>query len=132
MRLPVEIVAILAAAVAIFFAVPQAVHRKRQRRRPARPQRPADLERLERLVVTARATAADVHLRLRPVLQEMAAARLRRRGVWLDRSPEEARRLLGEELWELVRTDRPRPADPRAPGLSIEQLTSVIMRLERL
>jgi hypothetical protein len=132
MRLAAELVAVVAGAVAMFIAIPRAARRKRTRRRPDQPVRPADLVRLERLVVTGRSTAGDVHQRLRPVLREVAAARLRPHGVWLDRAPEEARRLLGDELWELVRADRPRPPEPHAPGLSLEQLNSVVTRLERL
>ncbi len=132
MRLAAELVAILAGAVAMFVAIPRVASRKRIRRRGDQPMRPADLVRLERLVVTGRATAGDLHQRLRPVLQEIAAARLRPHGVWLDRNPDEARRLLGDDLWELVRADRPRPSDPREPGLSIDQLHSVVTRLERL
>jgi hypothetical protein len=132
MRLAAELAAVLAGAVAMLLAIPHAAGRKRTRSRRELPLRPADLERLERLVVTGRATAGDVHQRLRPVLQEVAAARMRPHGVWLDRSPDEARRLLGDELWELLRADRPRPSDPRAPGLSLEQLSSAIERLERL
>lgn len=132
MRLAAELITILAAAVAMFVVIPRAAGRKRIRRRVDKPLRPADLVRLERLVVTGRSTAGDLHQRLRPVLQEIAATRLRPHGVWLDRNPEEARRLLGDELWELVRADRPRPSEPREPGLSLEQLGSVVTRLERL
>lgn len=132
MRLAIEICVIVAAVVVMLIAIPNAAHRKRVHRRSERPARPADLERLERLVVTGRATAGDVHMRLRPVLQEVAAARLRRHDVWLDRSPEDARSLLGDDLWEIVRTDRPWPDDPRAPGISMEQLSSAIARLESL
>jgi hypothetical protein len=132
MRLAAEFVAILAGAVAMIALIPRAARRKRRRRPREQPLRPADLVRLERLVVTGRSSAGDVHQRLRPVLQEVAAARLRPHGVWLNRNPEQARALLGDELWELLRTDRPRPADPRAPGLSLEQLGAAITRLEHL
>jgi len=132
MRLVAEIAVIVAGAIAALVAVPSAAHRKRARRGKPKPRRPTDLERLERLVVTGRATARDVHLRLRPVLREVAVARLRARGVQLDRDPIEAREALGEDLWEIVRADRHWPEDPRAPGISIEQLTAAIGRLESL
>lgn len=132
MRLAAEILAVIAGAIAMLVAIPRVATRKRVRRRRDQGLRPADLVRLERLVVTGRSSAGDVHQRLRPVLREVAAARLRPHGVWLDRSPERARGLLGEELWELVRADCPRPAEPRAPGISFEQLSDAIARLERL
>ncbi len=132
LRLLIEVAVLAAGVVVMLVAIPDAVRRKRVRRGPDRPERPADLVRLERLVVTGRSTAGDVHLRLRPVLRELASARLRHHGVWLDRSPQDARRLLGDELWEIVRPDRPWPSEPRAPGMSWDQLTSVVTRLERL
>lgn len=132
LRLLIEIAIVAGGIVAMLFAIPDAVRSKRVHRNPDRPERPADLVRLERLVVTGRSTAGDVHLRLRPVLQEIAAARLRPHGVGLERNPQDARRLLGDELWEIVRVDRPWPPEPRAPGVSWDQLTSVIARLEQL
>ena len=47
---------------------------------------------------------------LRPIVREIAAARLARHGVSLDRQPERARALLGAQTWELVRPDREAPA----------------------
>ena len=132
LRLLIEIAAVVAGIVAMLFAIPNAARRKRVRRQPDRPDRPADLVRLERLVVTGRSTAGDVHLRLRPVLKEVAAARLRPHGVRLEHDPQDARALLGDELWEIVRHDRPWPSEPRAPGLAWEELSSVIARLEQL
>jgi hypothetical protein len=79
-----------------------------------------------------RSTAAEVHLRIRPLLSEIAVARLSRRGVRLDRSPGDAGELLGEPLWKLVRPDRPRPEDPRGPGMTLEELEQMTDRLEQL
>jgi hypothetical protein len=69
---------------------------------------------------------------LRPLLREIAAARLNRRRVRLVRNADEARAMLGDDLWEIVRPGRPRPADPRARGVSLEQLAQMTDRLERL
>ena len=54
--------------------------------------RPATLERVEREVTLATGTAFDVHYRLRPLLQPIAADLLLRRGVALDGDPERAAR----------------------------------------
>jgi hypothetical protein len=70
-----------------------------------------------------------VHTTLRPLLVEIAATRLGRRRA---RSPADAKALLGDELWDLVRPDRPRPEDPAGPGLSVEQLEQMTRRLEQL
>lgn len=89
------------------------------------------LERLEREVALASASAHDLHFRLRPTLREAAAELLAaRRGIMLDRQPERARRALGDETWELVRSDRPAPADPHAPGLDRAALERVTTALE--
>jgi hypothetical protein len=130
--LALEILTLVAGAIAIVALQPPGAKRTRTRQPTAATQRPEDLERLERLVVSGRATAGDVHARLRPVLRELALARLRRRGVDPDASPAASRELLGADLWELVRTDRPRPDDLRAAGLTLGQLEAIVERLEAL
>jgi predicted XRE-type DNA-binding protein len=62
----------------------------------------------------------------------MAAMRLARRGVDLDRHLETARALLGDPLWEIVRVDRPSASNLVAGGISTGELDSMIERLERL
>jgi hypothetical protein len=131
-RLALEILTLAVGAVAMMIALPRATRRRRVRQMPEQGLRPADLEALERLAVTGRTSAANVHSRLRPMLQEIAAVRLRRRGVDLERAPDDARTLLGEELWELVRPDRPLPADLHGKGISLEQLSEMVARLEAM
>jgi hypothetical protein len=93
---------------------------------------PAQLVRLERVVEWSESSALDVHTRLRPVLVEIAEARLGRRGVRLDRDEEEARRLLGPAAWELVRPDRTAPPDRDAPGIPSRELDQILDALEAL
>jgi hypothetical protein len=70
-----------------------------------------------------------VHASLRPLLAEIAAARLiRRRGL----TSAEARALLGDELWDLVRPNRPWPEDPGGSGLTLDELERITERLEEL
>jgi hypothetical protein len=79
------------------------------------------------------ASAFHLHVRLRPILREVAAQRLWTRfGVHLDREPHRARELLGGETWELVRPERPPPRDRLAPGPPPAQLRAVVEELERL
>jgi hypothetical protein len=106
-------------------------HGRRWTRRPA-PAPSADLATIEQLVSIAQSSAADVHLRLRPVLRRIAAGKLAPRRIVLDRDPEAARAALGEELWDIVRPGRPAPADPRGPGLSLSRLTALVGTLEAL
>jgi hypothetical protein len=93
---------------------------------------PAQLVRLERAVGRSASSGLDVHTRLRPVLVEIAEARLGRRGLRLDRDAEEARRLLGPQAWELVRPDRPVPPNRHAPGMRPGELDDVLDALEAL
>jgi hypothetical protein len=125
--------ALLAAAVrAALRALPAEPRRRRDRRAPPRAE-PRALARIERRVDAARATAFDVHFRLRPLARQLAAALLARRaGLDLDGSPEPVRELLGEEAWELVRADREPPADRYSPGMSTEELRHLVEALEGL
>jgi hypothetical protein len=91
-----------------------------------------DRERLDRVVSAATSHAGDLHLRLRPILREIAADGLRRRGVDLDAQPQAAQALLAPDTWELVRPDRPRPGDAFARGLAPARLNAVLDDLEAL
>ena len=97
------------------------------------PERPRGLGQLEGEVALGAGDAASFHYRLRPRLRLIAAGLLEdRRGVSLDREPEKARTLLGDETWGLVRPDRPEPADRHAPGLPLGALERAVASLEQL
>jgi hypothetical protein len=93
---------------------------------------PAQLVRLERTVEWSASSALAAHTRLRPVLVEIAEARLGRRGLRLDRDAAEARRLLGPAAWDLVRPDRPAPPGRDAPGMRPRELEQILDALEAL
>ena len=77
--------------------------------------------------------AFHLHLRLRPVLREIAAHRLRTHyGVDLDAEPVRARELVGSSAWELVRPDRHPPPDRLASGPTASELGEVVAELERI
>lgn len=81
----------------------------------------------------SRMSAFHLHVRLRPVLREIAAHRLRARyGVELDAEPARARELIGRDAWELVRPDRPPPRDRLAHGPPLSHLRQVVHELEKL
>jgi hypothetical protein len=92
---------------------------------------PAQLVRLERIVAWSGSSAADAHTRLRPILVEIAQARLARRGLLLERDVAESRRLLGATAWDLVRPDRP-PPDRDLPGIGPRELEKILDALEAL
>ena len=88
---------------------------------------------LERDVELARLSEFHFHIRLRPVLREIAAIRLRRRyGVDLDREPARAQELVPSAAWDAVRPDRPPPEDRLARGPSLASLRELVSELERL
>ena len=79
------------------------------------------------------ASAFHLHVRLRPVLREIAAHRLWMRfGVELDRDQAQARELVGADAWELVRPNRPPPTDRLASGPRPAELRTVVEQLERI
>jgi hypothetical protein len=103
------------------------------RRPPEMRERLQELMRLEREAALAQSSAFDLHYRLRPVLREIASGLLAaRRGIELDRRPERAREVLGEETFDLVRPDREAPWDRLAPGIDVGELRAVVTRLEAI
>jgi hypothetical protein len=103
-----------------------------RRQRPTGSE-PVELLRVERELELGIANAASAHHRLLPLLRAAAAARLAsRHGIELDRRPEAARALLGEEAWELLRPDRPEPADRFGRGVPRASVAALIERVESL
>jgi hypothetical protein len=97
------------------------------------PVRPPELVRTEREITLGSANAAHLHMRLLPILREAAAARLAaHHNVELDRRPDAARALLGDEAWQVLRPDLPAPEDRHAPGLSLRRIRDLVDTLERL
>lgn len=95
--------------------------------------RPPELVRTEREITLGVSNAGHLHARLLPILREAAAARLSaRHNVELDRRPEAARALLGDDAWQLLRPDLEPPPDKNAPGLSVRRVRGLVDALERL
>ena len=116
-------------------AYPRATPIRPGRTRSAQTSRnaPAMLARLEQEVALGAAGSFDLHHHLRPRLRTIAAELLAaRRRVSLDGDRLEARALLGEDAWELVRSDRPPPEDRLARGAAPDVLDRVVASLERL
>jgi hypothetical protein len=132
MSLVLEVAAVVVGALVLAALVPRVSPRPRAKGGRHSVSRPATLQRIERVVAAGRQSAGDVQVRVRPLLREIAEPLLRREGVRLDSEPEQARALLGEELWEVVRPDRPRPQDRRAPGLELSELERMVSEMERL
>jgi hypothetical protein len=100
---------------------------------PPRSQRVGQLESVARALDRAEASSFDLHHVLRPIVREIAATRLARHGVSLDRQPERARALLGAQTWELVRLDREAPAGRSGlGGCSRDELRAIVDSLETI
>jgi hypothetical protein len=141
-RLPlaVRIYALIACAIALGLAL-SALRRAFPPARPLRPAprkadplgRPTVLTRFENEVILGVANEFDLHRRLAPRLRTLATALLEsRRRVSVERSAEDARRLLGDETWELIRADRPVPNDRLARGIPLTELARAVDSLERI
>ena len=111
----------------------QQLREAERRRAGAGRERPAMLARLEQEVVLGSAGSFDLHHQLRPRLRGLAAELLTtRHRLSLDGDAEQARELLGEETWELVRRERLPPEDRLARGMPPEALSRVVTSLERI
>ena len=92
----------------------------------ARPQKKLpEIEKLEREVTLATASAYDLHFRLLPHLREIAQARLERSGH--TPGPD----TLGR-WWELLRPDRPAPEDRFGKGITQTELRALVDDLARM
>ena len=88
---------------------------------------------MDRVLVLGSADADHAHRQLLPLLRATAAARIAaRHGLELERRPEAAHALLGDDVWELLRPDRPEPEDRFDPGVRRERVATAIERLESL
>jgi hypothetical protein len=98
--------------------------------RPAeQPSRPPELVRIEREITLGAASAGHLHMRLLPLLREVASTKL---AVDLELRPERAKTLLGDDAWTLLRPDRPPPEDRTAQGLPLRRIRALVDILERL
>ena len=98
--------------------------------RPPPPKRLGQLESIQRKLDLAETSGFELHHGLRPIVRGIAAARLARRGVGLDRQPARARALLGESAWELARPDREASAGRLDRGCSQDELRAIVDALE--
>jgi hypothetical protein len=103
------------------------------RRPQVSAERPGSLSRLEREVSMAGSAAFDVHFRLRPVIAALATELLSsRRGIDLASDPDRAQGALGDDVWELVRPDRPQPSQRHGSGIDEARLGRIVSALEHL
>jgi hypothetical protein len=103
------------------------------RPRTTRDEPVATLERTTRDTALGVSRAVDLHVRLRPILREIAAQRLvARRGIDLDAQPDAVRAVIGDDAFQLLRPDRVAPTDRLAPGIGPAELRRLLDDLERI
>jgi hypothetical protein len=69
----------------------------------------------------------------RPLLVRLLASRLsERHGIDLHRDPEQARAVVGEDLWWWLDPARPGEGSSQPPGVDVRTLTRLVERLETL
>lgn len=103
-----------------------------RRKRPQEDERPDSLAEVERALEFSTWSAAEVDRRLRPLLREVAAHRLRtRRGLDLDSEAPVLERSLGPELHAITRRAAP-GLRLRQPGLPVATLRAAVRSLEEL
>lgn len=136
MTLAAEITLIVLAGVAVATCVkllPAPRPLRRRKAVSAAPSRPQQLVTLERLVTTAGPSAVSAHAYLRPLLIQIVSHRLVARGQTLDRMAETTgREVLGDQLWDIVRPERPFPADRHGPGVQPQELGAMLEVIRRL
>ena len=95
--------------------------------------RPPELVRIEREITLGALTDAHLHRSLLPLLREVAATRLAaHHHVSLERRPEQACQLLGDEAWEVLNPNRPEPLDRSGGGMSLRKIGALVKTLEQL
>jgi hypothetical protein len=123
----------VARLVARRFPVPAGVVPRILARRARTIPLPESLQRMEDVVLLAESDEFDTHYRLRPLLQEIAAAGLATRsGVDLFADSDRARAELSGRAWALLRPDRRRPQGIGSPGIDPAELAATVDELERL
>jgi hypothetical protein len=100
---------------------------------PREPTAPSEPGRIRFEVGAATHRSMELHHQFRRRMRRLAQDRLAaEHGVDLDADPEDARRLLGDEAWDLLRSDRVPPDDRFGPGMPVEGVTRIVDAVEEL
>ena len=131
----VALASALALATALAAATALRLRPARRQQPPPRAQgneMPLRLRQIAGVLRESEQSEFGVDRSLRPLLVPIVAARLGRHGVDMALAPRHAQELLGDELWEIVRPDRPSATYRVGRGLAGDDLRAAIERLEQL
>jgi hypothetical protein len=115
--------------------VPAAPVRRRRRRRrlPPNDSPYPTFQQVSEQLSWAAVSPRHYDMVTRPLLVRLMASRLAdRHGIDLHRSPEQARSVVGEDLWWWLDPARPVEGSSQPPGVDVRTLTRLVERLETL
>lgn len=93
------------------------------------PERFHQLRSLERKLDAASRDPATYDWSVRPMLAELSAERLYyRHGIRIENEPERARKIMGEQLWQILTTSPGTPIPPATPA-RLRELVQAISRI---
>jgi hypothetical protein len=120
--------------VAVVIGVPGAAPRVRPARRLPTFEEPyPSYEQISEQLSWSRVSPRHYDLVTRPLLVRLMSARLAdHHGIDLDRDPDAARALVGDDVWWWVDPGRPAQTSSQPPGIDPAVLDRVVTRLERL
>jgi len=113
--------------------VPTAPARPRRRRRRTQPNDAPypTFQQVSEQLSWAEVSPRHYDMVTRPLLVRLLASRLsERHGVDLHRDPEQARAIVGDDLWWWLDPTRPVEGSSQPPGVDVRTLTRLVERLE--
>jgi hypothetical protein len=115
--------------------VPAAPSRRRRRRRPLRSfdEPYPTFQQVSEQLSWAQVSPRHYDLVTRPLLVRLLASRLAdHHGIDLQRCPDQARAVVGDQLWWWLDPTRPAEGSSQPPGVDVRTLTRLVERLENL
>lgn len=120
-----------ARAALVSFPSPRGVVPRAIAQRAEQASVPESLAGMDGMVALAQADELDFHVRLRPVLADIAAAGYAATAGSAERGlPPAAEAAFSPETWALVRPDRPRPDGAGVRGIGSRELAAALGELE--
>jgi hypothetical protein len=108
-------------------------HRRRRRPLPSFDEPYPTFQHVSEQLSWAQVSPRHYDMVTRPLLVRLMASRLAdHHGIDLHRSPDQARAVVGDELWWWLDPARPSEGSSQPPGVDVRTLTRLVERLEKL